>query len=102
MGLNEWISGFAIFFILELDGGECSDSLTCRLTPQELDSRSGRYGVDKNVLSLTGIERHYLVRSARSLVVIQTELSLLARVITNSICETRFLAPEINRDHKRT
>jgi hypothetical protein len=71
-----------------VDEGDWSASRFGRFTPQEksprypLDrrlggprSRTGSYGEEKNLLPLLGIEPRLLGRPARSLVVIQTQLS---------------------------
>jgi hypothetical protein len=83
-----------------LDGGEWSASRPYRFTPFETapqyplyrrlfgpQSRSGRYGEDKNLSSLPGLEPRLLGLPACSLFAIPNELSRLrdTRVIIKSI-----------------
>jgi hypothetical protein len=68
-----------LVLLLVLDGGDWSSSRSSRfilrgratLKPDTrlggLESRSGLWGKDKNVLTLSGIEHQFLSQSARSL-----------------------------------
>jgi hypothetical protein len=72
---------------LALDGGEWSASRLCRINPPPSapctncghQTRSGRYGEEKNLFPLPGIEPQLVGRPAHSLVAVPTELFRLGQ-----------------------